>query len=497
MRQAIAKSIMLLGGPIVTAAVAISLVEGGDVPTGPASQQIAPGPLKLHPANSRYFTDGSGRAIYLTGSHNDPNLLDIGTADPPPKFDFDAYLSWLESYNHNFIRLWRWTEATKFKFYADGEYQYVDPHPWKRTGPGTAGDGKPKFDLHQFNDGYFDRIRYRAQEAARRGIYVSIMLFEGGAGLYAFDYWEYHPFHGANNINNIDVDANRDGKGLEYYTLMNPTVTTLQAAYVRKVVDTVNDLNNVLYEISNETHESSTAWQYFLIRYIKHYESDLPKQHPVGMTTQHGESLLDNSNLFDSPADWISLGSTEHEDFASDPPMARADKVSILDSDHITPGGSYVDVGWVWKSFTRGHNPILLDLIDRSHPRPCCEGHPCIECVRANMGYALNYAKRMNLAAMIPDNELCSSRYCLANPGSEYLVYVPSLGAQGESTKRRLNTAAQVAVDLTPVFGPVAVEWMSTTSGDIITGHSVQGGAVRRFVSPFMSDSVLYLQANR
>ena len=30
---------------------------------------ITGGPLRVHPANGRYFTDASGRAIYLTGSH--------------------------------------------------------------------------------------------------------------------------------------------------------------------------------------------------------------------------------------------------------------------------------------------------------------------------------------------------------------------------------------------------------------------------------------------
>jgi hypothetical protein len=113
------------------------------------------------------------------------------------------------------------------------------------------------------------------------------------------------------------------------------------------------------------------------------------------------------------------------------------------------------------------------------------------------MGYALNYARKMDLAAMTPDKELCSSRYCLAHPGSEYLVYVPSPGAEIDSTKRKVHTAGRVAVDLTPIFGRVAVEWLNTTSGDTITGHSVRGGDVRTFVSPFMSDSVLYLKADR
>jgi len=56
-----------------------------------ASTPGTQGPLRRHPNNPRYFTDGSGRAIYLTGSHTWANLVDIGPSDPPPRFDFDAY----------------------------------------------------------------------------------------------------------------------------------------------------------------------------------------------------------------------------------------------------------------------------------------------------------------------------------------------------------------------------------------------------------------------
>jgi hypothetical protein len=34
----------------------------------------------------------------------------------------------------------------------------------------------------------------------------------------------------------------------------------IQEAYVKKVIDTVNDLDNVLYEISNESRGSSDEW---------------------------------------------------------------------------------------------------------------------------------------------------------------------------------------------------------------------------------------------
>jgi len=66
----------------------------------------------------------------------------------------------------------------------------------------------------------------------------------------------------------------------------------------------VNDLDNVLFEIANEAHGDSTQWQYHLIGYVKEYESEKPKQHPVGMTFQYKGGT--NRVLYESPADWIS-----------------------------------------------------------------------------------------------------------------------------------------------------------------------------------------------
>ena len=44
--------------------------------------------------------------------------------------------------------------------------------------------------------------------------------------------------------------------------------------------------------------------------------------------------------------------------------------------------------------------------------------------IRRNLGYALSYARRMNLAAITPRGDLNSTGYALANPaasGAEYL----------------------------------------------------------------------------
>ena len=82
-------------------------------PTLPAT-----GPLRAHPTNPRYFTDGtkladgSLKAVYLCGSHTWNNLADMGPGDPPQALDFDGYLDFLVQHNHNFIRLWAWDSTT-------------------------------------------------------------------------------------------------------------------------------------------------------------------------------------------------------------------------------------------------------------------------------------------------------------------------------------------------------------------------------------------------
>jgi hypothetical protein len=123
------------------------------------------GPLRVHPTNSRYFTDGrktpdgSWKAVYLTGSHTWANLIDRGTSDPPPAFDFDGYLTILEKHHHNFIRLWT-RHVSWYQKYGEREL-HAAPLVWPRTGPGKARDGKPKFDLAKFSPTYFERLRSR------------------------------------------------------------------------------------------------------------------------------------------------------------------------------------------------------------------------------------------------------------------------------------------------------------------------------------------------
>jgi len=438
----------------------------------------AAGPLRVHPANPRYFADGtmnadgSLKAVYLTGSHHWNNLQDSARLGEPlsKKFDYDGYLRLLTSLNHNYSRLWSWEVGENDLYY--------DPAPWVRTGPGTGSDGKAKFDLKQFNREYFERLRSRVIAAGDKGIYVGVMLFQGWS-IYSHGYgnrWPVHPFNEANNINRINGDLDKDGEGREVHSLQVPAITRLQEAYVRQVVDTLNDLDNVLYEITNESAILSKEWQYYMVRYVKEYQATKPKQHCVGMTAFDSGRAGSMKALLDGPADWISpQNDGTSGDYRNDPPAADGRKVILSDTDHLWGVGG--DRVWVWKSFARGHHPIYMDPLSRQDWVRASEAD--MQGARKTMGDTRRLADRMNLAAMTPHSELSSSRYCLADPIREYLVYLPD--------------GDEVTVDLSAASGVLAVEWLDPRSGDATQAQSTSGGQKRLFKSPFDGDAVLYL----
>ena len=89
----------------------------------------ATGSLRVQSAIPRYFTDGSGKAICLTGSHTWNNLVDMGPTNPPSALNFDAHLDFLDKHHHNYIRLWRFELFQWKRWEGNGELvKYGAPH---------------------------------------------------------------------------------------------------------------------------------------------------------------------------------------------------------------------------------------------------------------------------------------------------------------------------------------------------------------------------------
>jgi hypothetical protein len=428
--------------------------------------------------------------VYLTGSHVNNNLHDgLGFGrecpDAPEVFDFDAYLDFLAAHGHNFARLWRWEQFKGYLGPADMHF-CMTPQPWARTGPGTASDGKPRFDLETFDDAYFERLRERVAAAGTVGVYASVMLFEGFS-LHLTDLPDNiagHPFGAGNNVNGIGIESIVDYQ----VPPLDPAVEALQEAYVRKVVDTVQDLPNVLYEVANESSGiadevvrmpdgttldgpigDSTSWQYRVIELVKRYERDAgATPHPIGMTFLYpvADQRAANDPLWASPADWISPGFDDgdipHDSrWRLDPPSADGTKVVISDTDHYSPMDA--DAVWAWRSFLRGHNPILYDLgiVGGDFGPP----DPSLEPARLALGDTRRVADALDLA----------------RPGHDYVALRPA--GEGDLTLR-----------VEP--GSYDVRWHDVDSRVDAGGDGVTAGEAREITlrAPFSSDANVVVQ---
>jgi len=197
----------------------------------------------------------------------------------------------------------------------------------------------------------------------------------------------------------------------------------LQRAYIREVIDTVHDLDNVLYEVANESATGSVDWQYGVIDHVKRYEDEQAYEaHPVGMSAIWPDG--EEEWLFDSPADWVMPGTyPAPPDCRDDPPASDGTKVVISEDDHYAPCD--VDAVWAWRSLTRGLSSSQLDcgIGDPAIPNPDFDH---LEPARVAQGDARRQADTMDLLAMTPRGDLTSTEYALADVGEEYLVLQPA-----------------------------------------------------------------------
>ncbi|MFN7993869.1 MAG: DUF6298 domain-containing protein [Bryobacteraceae bacterium] len=447
-------------------------------------RQPATGPLKIHPQNPRYFADAGGRPVFLTGAHTWANLQDSGVA-PVPVFDWPGYIAMMKSHNHNFMRLWQWQQSAWAPWTPD-KVLFL-PELFLRTGPGQALDGGLKFDLTKFNPVYFERMRARVTECRDRGIYCAVQLFQGFSynrphhcGIHT---WAGHPYNVHNNINGVNGDANGDN----VIDIDDPKVRTQHAVYLQKITDTTADLDNVLYEVVNEG--GGKDWDWWVVDTVHKLETAKGKRHPVGLT---GAGVERMEEMLASPAEWISPFGRQ---FLFDPPAWDGKKVSVNDTDHLWGHGGTAT--WAWKCLLRGHNTLLMDSWDPIAGQPCPEvnwgprpGYPTRdlnrrddatwEPVRRALGFTRQCADRMDLASAVPNDELASTGYCLANPTREFLVYLP----EGDRAE----------VDLTRVSGRLSVEWTHPEDGTITLGGTVAGGQRETLNVPFNGPAVLYMK---
>jgi hypothetical protein len=478
-------------------ALALSVSSPGDAGAKPIS-----GPLKAS-SNPNYFADARGNPLVLCGSQTWNTLQDWGTDGNVRPLNFDAFVTFLKAHSHNFTLLW-FTELPKFHGLPTIDKSppdfSVSPWPWMRTGPGKATDGGLRFDLAKFNQAYFDRLRARVQALGDTGIYAGVYIFTAEFLLRFRSPTDGYPFSLPNNINGVD-----DGyRGTSPATAVNSVtmtardaITDFQDAYVRKTIDTLSDLPNVLWIVSEEAPGNSTWWNNHLISLVRAYEKGKRHQHPIGYAALDGSP---DSILYNSDADWVAPSARISPSASCGTGTPRC-KVNINDSDHSYFGmwndSAQKNRNYAWANFLTGNQVLFMDpyLVEyprqkRNRPLSPVNGigsapDPRWENFRYNLGYILRYARKLNLANVAPQSSLSSTRYCLAQTpsvGAEYLVYAPDGGS------------FQVNLSAMPSSRMLAVEWFNPATGVTTSPNPVAAGSrSRSFSPPFSGDAVLYL----
>ncbi len=131
--------------------------------------------LEICPEHPYYFRQGR-QHVALVGV-SDRDLFWIWQNDKG--FSWRKYLDDIAAHHLNYVRqdVCSWGSLLAVQKYP----AQLSGAAWAfaRTGPGKAVDGKPKFDLTKYDQSYFDkRLKPFLHEAAKRGIYVELTLFE-------------------------------------------------------------------------------------------------------------------------------------------------------------------------------------------------------------------------------------------------------------------------------------------------------------------------------
>lgn len=448
--------------------------------------------LKVSRENPRYFVSfqDTTRAVFLAGSHTWLNNRDGGRAIDiahVPIFNWQGYLNFLTAQHHNLVKYWCWENDWNNLLSTVTDFRYAPYSPYERTGPGTAEDGAPKFNLDSLDQRYFDRVSGRMDTLAGRGIYAVVMLFNGWSvaadkGFGGQNVFKGHPFNSANNTQGVGfTDPNGDNTQRLPGQGGSNTILAYQVTYVKKMIDVLNPKNNVLWEISNESNSNSQDWQYAIIDTIKNYELRKPKQHPINMSVEYPGG--NNGELFAANAH--NQGASPSTDYSSQVDNDTS-RVLISDTDHIC--GECKDGDWVYRSFCNGVGSILyMDPWDgRNYPHIASNYDSSASSwvnARKAMGQVAVLANTLNIIDMRPTPSLSSTGSCLSS-NRKWVVYQPGNGS--------------FTVNLSSTTDSLSVGWINITNGTTQAGPKVSGGSSSRSFSPPSSNHhVLFLYSDQ
>jgi hypothetical protein len=408
------------------AALCWALLMAFTAPAWPASAR-----LRVNPANPHWFEYG-GRAVALFGSG-------LWTIIPDQSVDIAEHNRWYAEAGANANR------ASLFAFCAtvnDGNGLC----PWPRTGPGQARNGRPKFDLDRWDERFWKRLNQYFADCEHRGIFVLLQMFdepytEGGE-----ERWGSNPFNPDNNINDIPGlprgAAGNMASGAEaaFYNPDNAALMRYEDGLIRRLLDeTATRYGNIIYEIGNEINLDSETpkqvqWQQHWIDFFRRYEREhgvqllLTNDTRRNLVVAAGDGFqVINDHGFPLPrgdrvtADAILERVTEdfrefRRPIINSRPASDPDRSDY--PDRVTEAQGRLIF---WSYFLAGGHVIGFRTTEESWKA----GRAAERILTA----LRSFINTVDLGRLRPHPELADNHLCLADPGTEYVVYLPDGGS--------------------------------------------------------------------
>ncbi|MBI1850092.1 MAG: hypothetical protein HYR85_07085 [Planctomycetes bacterium] len=125
-------------------------------------------------------------------------------------------------------------------------------YPWVR---GIDG----RFDLTQFDPAFWSRLQDMIAANAASGRVLLLQMFDEVGLERGSNRWDHHPFNPSRNVNGLSLPGNGRDAVPEFYDVANSHLLALQDLYVRHLLLTVRNADNVILEIVNE-YTGPTPW---------------------------------------------------------------------------------------------------------------------------------------------------------------------------------------------------------------------------------------------
>ncbi len=458
-------------------------------------------PISLHPDNPHYFLFRGQPTILIGSTEHYGAVLNLD-------FDFIPYLDELASHNLNVTRTF-----SGIYLEPQGAFGIVNNTlapaedklicPWARSKqPGYANGGN-KFDLNEWDEAYFKRLENFISEAGKRNIVVELDLF---SNFYDTIQWKLSPLYIDNNINQIGNIADHK----EILSLKHPEILAVQEKMVRKIIESLQEYDNLYYEVCNEPYfgdlEALEAWEQHMTSVIADAEKDFRHKHLISKNIENGSQKIENPNPL------VSIFNFHY----AKPPVTVDMNFGLnkVIGDNETGFDGIEDVHYrteAWAFLTAGGGlfnnldySFTVDHEDGSFQVPEKQPGGGGNSFRLQMNILRQVFNEINFISMKPANSIIpdtlmnsSTARVLAGEG-QYLIYLDKTAQTGTESVDSLDSPKNEVMHLTLELpaSRYAVSWINTITGERSAQEIEvnQPGTVSLETPPFSEDIALLLR---